>query len=338
MSSFLQELFLRFGEAFRSVDSEDEVYESCSGDLAQAVEHVVGETYSRLRLLPGYSRRLKGPIISTLRHINTLVEGMPGGFLCCRSTFSDDPRVNAFFVDPRHLQEVFSRNAQVRDLLGANPEAPECWALLCMRKEERRQLGISLVGDAVQRDVMQTAVSFTDHQLIAPGRSEAEARHSLKCCIFNGLLRYIRRQADDAKSRVMLLEVRRKSLHGRVKLAVSEPGSESLEELQKMIDDLERELTQVAPRLASLEDYLDFVASVLENPAQYLDGCASSICVDRMGIKQEGNGAATGNEIPLYRIRIATHAPRIGALVRFPRSELLPRQHFAQNADLFLTP
>ncbi len=336
MGSFLQDMFQRVGGAFAPVDSDEEANLTCSGALSQAVEHVVDETYTRLRLLPGYARRLKGPLATTFRYIDGLVEAVPEAVPCCRSAFSDDPRVNAFFVNPRHLQEVFSCSAQVRDLLDAHPETDECWALLCMRKEERKQLGMSLVGDAVRRDVMQTAVSFTDHQIIAPGGSEAEARGSLKCCIFNGLLGYVRKRADDARTGNMKLEIRRKSLRSRLRQAAPGQGGESVKELQKKIDDLELELVQVTPRLSSLEDHLDFVADVLDNPAQYLNGCASSIRLSRLGIKHEGGGDSLGNEVPLYQIRVASHSPRIGALVRFPRTELLPRQDFVQNADLFL--
>lgn len=337
MGTFLQEIFFRFGGAFLSWEAEDEEEPSCAGVLSEAVEHVVDQTYDRLRCLPGYSKRLRAPVAATFRYIDDLVNGVPGSILCCRSAFSDDPRVNAFFVDPRHLQEVFSQNAQVRDILDTNPEAEECWALLCMRKDERQRFGVSLVGDSLQREVMQTAVSFTDHQVLAPGSSEADARRSLKCCIFKGLLGHIRKKADDARTRVMKLEIRRKSLLGRLKKAVSAEGGDSPQELQAKLDELERELAQGTPRLVSLEDQLDFVVDVLGNPAQYLSGCACSIRLSRLGIKLEGELASAGNEIPLYMIQVASHGPRVGALVRFPRTELLPPQDFVRRADLFLT-
>jgi len=336
MGSFLQEMFLRFGEAFATGDGEKD-FVTCSGTWSQAVEHVVDETYSRIRSLPGYSRRLRGPVTETFRYVDSVVEEMPGGIRCCRSAFFDDPRVNAFFVDPGHIQDVFSRNAEVREVLDANPEVDECWALLCMRKEERRQLGMSLVGDSVRKDVMQTVVSFTDHQVIAPGGTEEDARRSLKCCIFNGLLQYIRKRADGAKTKAMKLEIRRRFLYGRLKQADSVQDTESREELQQKIDAVESELARATPRLTSLEDHLEFVAKVLANPAEFLKACSSSIRLSRLGIKQEGEGAVTGIEVPLYTIDVASHGPRIGALVCFPRDELLPRQDFARNADLFLT-
>lgn len=336
MGSFLQEMFLRFSGAFTSWDGEEEAEQTCSGDLSRAVDHVVDETDSRLRALPGYSRRLKGPVATTFRYVDALVEDLPGAVRCSRSTFAEDSRVNAFFVNPGHLQEVFSRSAQVLDLLESRPEADECWAFLCMRKEERRQLGMSLVGDAVHRDVMQTAVSFTDHRVIAPGASEAEARRSLKCCIVNGLLRHIREREDDKRARIQALEIRLRSMRRRAKQSVAEQGGASSERLQGMIDDLEREIARGAPRRTSLEDHLDFVASVLATPEQYLSGSASSICLNRLGIKKEGGCTAVENKVPLYEIQVASDVPRVATLVRFPRAELLPRQDFVRNADLFL--
>jgi hypothetical protein len=337
MGSFLQEMFLRFGGVFVSWNGDDEADRSCLGALTEAVEHVVDQTHGRLRLLPGYSRRLREPIAATFRYIDDLVERVPGAMLCCRSTFSDDPRVSAFFVDPPHLQEVFSQNRLVRDLLENNPHTDECWALLCMKKEERQHLGVSLVGDSVHREVMQTAVSFTDHQVLAPGGSEAEARVALKCCIFNGLLAYVKNRASESKTRAMTLESRRKSLRTRLSQAGTEGDGASRAELERKIALVEREIAQGVPRLTSLEDYLEFVADVLGNPQQYLNGCSSSIRLSRLGIKLEGGRTDAGNEIPLFLFRLASHTPRVGSLVRFPRAELLPPQDFVRRADLFLT-
>ena len=336
MGSLLQEMFLRFGGAFKTWDGEEETEPVCSGPMTRAVEHVVYETYSRLRFLPGYSRRLMGPVATTFRYIDELVEEVPGSILCCRSSFSEDPRVNAFFVDPSHLQKVFSQSAQVRDLLDTDPGATEFWALLCMKKTERSHLGMSLVGDAVHKDVMQTAVSFTDHQVLSPACSEDDARRSLKCCIFNGLLAYIRKQASQAKTRAAVLETRHRSLVRRLSEALSGQSGESRQELQNRIDDVEQELTHEIPRLASLEDHLDLVADILGNPAQYLNGGLCSIRLSRLGIKLDGDRADTGNEIQLFEIQVASQQPRVGALVRFPRAELLPQRDFIREADLFL--
>jgi hypothetical protein len=206
-----------------------------------------------------------------------------------------------------------------------------------MHRVERRQLGMALVGDAVRGDVLQTTVSFTDHQIIAPGCTEVEARRSLKCCVFNGLLSYVRTTVSAAKSRSVELETRRKALHARLRQPAVQQGSdESREALQSEIQRLEGELGTEDLRLVSLEDRLEFVGQVLGNPAQYLSSCTCSIRLSRLGIKLEGDPSEVGYEIPLSEIRIASQPPRVGALVRFPRQELLPQQDLLARADLFL--
>lgn len=340
MGSFLQEIFSRFGGTFKPWDDEDNeeaTAPSCSDTLEQAVEHVVDETYSRLRFLSGYSRRLREPVAMALQSINALVEGVPEAILCSRATFSEDPRVNAFFADPNHLQQVFSRSAEVHDLLEANPEAEACWALLCMKIKEHRQLGVALVGNAVRKDVMQTTVNFIDHQILAPATSETGARYSLKCCIFNGLLAYIRKRARDDNIRVTELEHRRDFLVTRLHRNAPEDSAESRAALERELAEIRETLAREVPRLASLESRLELVVGVLGNPAHYVSGHLRTLHLSRMGIKLDGDRANTGNQVPLFEIRVAGQGTRIGALVRFPRAEVLPRQDLVHKADLFLT-
>jgi len=337
MGSFLREMLRRLGAAFKSRNGTEAREPSCSGTLAQEVEYVVDQTYRRLRFLSGYSQRLQGPTATTVRYIEALIERVPEAILCSRATFSEDLRVNAFFADPDHLQEVFSQSAEVHERLLADPTAEECWALLCMKKQEHRQLGLSLVGDRVKKDVMQTTVSFVDHQILSPATSEAGARHSLKCCIFNGLLTHIRKRTRDEKIRLLELENRRDYLTAHLHRNDSEQGSESRAALQRELDELGKTLAREISRSASLASRLDFVADILGNPEQYISGSLSPIHLSRMGVRLDGKRADDDHEIPLFAIRVASQGTRIAALVRFPRTELRPRRDLIHEADLFLT-
>jgi len=333
MAGFLQEVFEQLKGTFAHCPEDEALDLPCCSVLSAAIEHVVDEINPRLRLVSGYARRLRSPVLATFRHIDGLVENVPGALLCSQDTFARDPRVNAFFVSPRHIQEIFSQSKEVRSLFDKDPGIEECWALLCFRKEERRQLGMSLVGDAVQHDVMQTAVSFTDHQVISPGANEEQARRTLKCCIFNGLLAHIRCLLNDAKSRSDELKNHLKTLRGRLQRA---SGSD-VDDLQARVSKLELALAEQDPHFASLENNLDFVSEVLEKPASYLNASSSILRLSRLGIKLDEAVTDAGYEVPISQIQIASHRPRIGALVRFPRTELLPEQNFVASADLFLS-
>ena len=338
LAGMLQDIFRHFGGSFADLGPEEQTAGRCAANVDKMVEHVVDEVSARLRALPGYARALRGPVVTTFRYIDEIVESIPDPLLCCRSAYLDDPRINAFFVGPQHIQEVFSQSRAVRDLFNANPLASECWALMCVRQQERTQLGMALVGDQVHQDVLQTAVSFTDHQVVSPGIDEAGARCALKCCMFNGLLAHIRRRSSDARSRVADLDNRIAVAQRRLRGLGQDPAQEHARgELNDEMTRLQGKLSEDNLHLPTLNDHLRFVVNSLSHPEDFLRADTRSLYLSRLAIKLEKGSKESGYELTLPEIHIASHAPRIGALVRFPRDELLPEQDFLKEADLFLS-
>ncbi len=338
LAGMLQDIFQRFSGTFVDLVAEQEIAGPCAANLDKMVEHVVDEVSPRLRAIPGYARSLRGPVVTTFRYIDEIVEAIPDPLLCCRSAYSDDPRINAFFVSPQHIQEVFSQSRDVRDLFEANPLADECWALMCMRQQERSQLGMALVDGQVRKDVMQTAVSFTDHQVMSPGIDEATARCALKCCMFTGLLAHIQRRASEARSRVADLDNRIALAQRRLRgLGEDAAREQARGELRAEIRRLQDQLSEDGLRLPTLNDHLRFVADSLSHPADFLSANTRSLHLSRLAIKLEKGSNEPGYDLTLPEIHIASHAPRISTLVRFPREELLPEQDFLKQADLFLS-
>jgi hypothetical protein len=337
LAGMLQDIFQRFGGPMEDLEP-DSASRSCTANLDKMIEHVADEVSSRLRAVPGYSRSLREPVLTTLRYIDGIVENIPAALECCRSAYTKDPRINAFFVGPTHLQEVFSQSREVRDLFEANPLVEECYALMCVRQQERNEFGMALVDGEVRRDVMRTSVSFSDHQVVSPGVDEASARCALKCCIFNGVLAYIRRRAGDARTRVQDLENRRVLASRRLRGLGQDPAQErARSELQAEIARLEGELSEDNLRLATINDHLGFVVDSLSHPEDIVGTGSRSLHLSRMGIKIAEGSDEPGYRLTLPEIRIASHAPRISTLVRFPREELLPERDFLKQADLFLS-
>jgi hypothetical protein len=333
-AAFLHATFRRFGGGFDALSMAEDPPPACVGTLDQAVEHVVDETSARLRAVPGYARRLREPVGVALRAVDRMVEGMPDPLHCCLATFRSDPRVNAFFVNYAGLQEVFSQSGEVRELFDDNPGADQCFALLCMHRDENRQLGMAMDGDTVRRDVLQTTVSFTDHQLVSPGLDEAAARCALKCCIFNNLIAHIRMESADAQTRAEELERRAQAWRGRLRRAAM--GSPAYAALRREVEAIETELHTPALRLTTLEDHFRYVADALSNPHKLISSRRYSIFLDRLGIRHDGPGEGGAREVPLSEIHVAGRRPRVACLVSFPRAELLPERDFVREASLFL--
>jgi hypothetical protein len=334
LATFLQMTFRRFGGSFDQLTAGDAPSPACANTLEQAVEHVVDETSPRLRALPGYARRLRVPVATALRTIDQMVEQIPGVLPCRRSTYSSDPRVNAFFVGYAGLQEVFSHSKEVRELFDANLGAQECHALLCMHRNEQRQLGVAVDGDRIRKDVLQTAVSFADHQLVSPGLNEGDARCGLKCCVFNSLIAHIR--VASAKAQTRADELTRRAQAWRARLKRQQPGSPEHAALAREVEALEAELRGPAPRLATLEDQLRYVADALSSPERTVSSHRHRIYLDPMGVRHDGPGASGVRELPLSEIHVAGHRPRVACLVSFPRAELLPERDFLREASIFL--
>ena len=334
VNALLQETFSRFGGGFSAWREQAKNYQAARDALIQATEYVVDQTSPQLRAISGYRRRLKGPVSGAFSYINELVERIPVSFLCARSTFSTDPRVKTFFVNPHHLQEVFSQNKDVRTLFDEHPMADECCALMCMRREEHQKFGVALIGDRIHREVLQTTVSFRQHQVYTPGVSEADARGALKCCIFNGILTHIREKLIEAKTSHM--EHRRQLSMLRIKLREAEDEDAIEKErsvLRMQIEDLENTLIHAAQRPPTLQDHFTFVSDVLLYADQFISASSQNLHLTHMGIKVDKESNEPAYEFDLTEIRIGNKEPRVAALVRFPRCDLLPKMEFLQQTD-----
>jgi hypothetical protein len=234
------------------------------------------------------------------------------------------------------MREVFSQSEEVRDLFEAHPLSAECCVLLCMHKEEKQTIGAALVGDAVQREVLQTAVNFVGHRVYAPGIDEADARQGLKCCIINALLKHIQQSANNAKRRVLDLENRLRMLRSQLPESPWGEDSDTRDTAIAMqIQDIESSLAQTDLRFCTLEDYLHFACNILSNPSGFISSSVVHLRLNQMSIKVDDPNAP-GKDLLVSEILITSQEPRIAALVRFPRSELLPQSEIAANSSLFL--
>jgi hypothetical protein len=336
LPAFLQETFDRLRGSSPTWIKQPDAGSHCVKHIDEVAEFVIAQTSSKLRAVPGSVRRLRDPITETLRYIDELVERVPGVVRCERLSFSADPRVNAFFVDHKHLQQVFSESSEVRALFDEHGSLQECFGLLCMHKEERRQLGMALMDDAVRKDVLQTSVNFTDHQVLSPGSNEADARCALKCCIFKNLIQHIKSQAMQAETGAYALETRHNALRARMRrIERDPPGASERDDLKRQLHSTEHQIQRQGPRLASPEDHLRFVIQVLAEPERMLRASLHSIFVDRMGIMHDQLEAGAA-ELRLSEIHIGHQQPRVACLVCFGRAELLPQRDFLKEASAFL--
>jgi hypothetical protein len=151
-------------------------------------------------------------------------------------------------------------------------------------------------------------------------------------------LKYAREKLIEAKTSDIERRKRLSMLRSQLRKADHQAMLEKQRtDLQMQIEDLEDAMKQAALRPSTLEDRLALVADMLHNASQLVSASFQHLRLSHMGIKVEQESRVPAYELDIAEIRVATREPRVAALVRFPRDELLPKKEFLQHADyLFL--
>lgn len=264
--------------------------------LEMAIERAVDGTDPRLRLLPGYRKRLREPVIHAIDHVVALVDAIPEPVPAGRADHGAEPRLAALFSSADEMLQHFSQEAALAEFMsGPGGGAERVTALLLAERVERHILGMELVGDQVQRDVPQVTVSFTAHRLLDPNASEAEMRRLLKRRAFDHLL--VLALTRIAEARVERTDLVRQRDLLRRKLQALERGGWTFEAPQEGRSDpaaLVAELDAITEQLAAigverdvLPNHLSIVAELLGDAEHQLWSGGIQLHLDRMNIQRD---------------------------------------------------
>lgn len=313
--------------------------------IAAAIERAVDGTDPRLRLLPGYRKALREPVIQAADQIVALVDGLPA---CINAGYADhgnDARLGAVFASARSMHELFSRDAALTAYL-SSPEgrgAGQLTALLLAERDERNILGMELVGDQVQREVAQIAVSFSGHRLLEPTASEEETRRQLKRRAFDHLLTLALGRI--AEARVERADLARQRDLLRRRLAAFEHGGWSLEATDAAPEDrvaLEADLDAVTAQLDALgadsellHAHLEMVADLLRNAGTQLWAEGVVLSLDAMNIRRNEHDP-TARRIDLVELHSGSGRRAVLLPLAIPVAELPPREDLVTAAQRYL--
>lgn len=335
MMSFLKTFF---GGGRAPTDVTDEAA------VSAAIESVIDATDPRLRMVGSYKKKLREPVQHALEYIGELVEKVPGPLEINRRAFGLDTQAHALFGSADQLQEVFSLSANLREFLDQpkNRDLSEVHLVLVMDKEEKTILGMELDGDMLKKDVKQTVVNFTAHRVVTPAATEGSVREAL-------IQRGVNHLAQCALETIVTLRHRRQELEKRrsllrTKLGALRAGRIGMEPLleadraeltdmtaiQQELEETEEKLQEAVTDIKTLDDYLLEVQSVLRHPEEYLRLGIGTVRVNRMGVRV--TASEPGTDVVFAEIEIGQAPKRVGLLVKYPRDEILPREHFLARA------
>jgi hypothetical protein len=310
-----------------------------------ATERAVDGTDSRLRLLPGYRKRLRKPVIQAIDHVVALVDGFPALLPASRDDHGAEPRLAALFASAEAMLDIFGRDAALADFL-SSPDGAGCLcvtALLLAERRERNILGMDLVGDRVQKDVAQVTVSFSRHRLLDPGCSEAETRRQLKRRAFDHLLSLaltriagMRVEREDLKRQRDLLRRKLAALEGGGwGFDVPEGGQPDSATLATELDAVTEQLDTLGADEGVLRAHLEIVAELLGEAPSQIWADEITLYLDPMNIQRDARDPSA-RRIVLQELRNAQGRSAVLLPISVAPAELPQREDFVTAAQRYL--
>lgn len=304
--------------------------------LQEGIDRVIDGIDAKLRLVPGHRKKLQQEVAISLEYINRLVDQIPGPIDVSRKTFISDPEVRAYFSTPDSLQNIFSCGNELQTFFDQpeNAALDVCCALLCANKEEKKIIGLALEGDMIQRDVVQTAISFFDYKILSPAIDDDAVRSGIKKCIFDGLVTYALQKIANIKIERRDLVHRRRILHAQLRarqtggsglsalLAEAHFQSEQCASLAEELQEAETRLKNIMGDRDVLSFYLEEIRKVLAQPENFIQVNVACFRLNDMGIMLDGDAAQSVNTVCFSELEITNVMKRVVAIIRYRRSEI----------------
>lgn len=261
-------------------------------DLLTAVDHAIASVEPLLKQISGYPEAYFTPVSTALAYAHTLATSLPGPLTINRLSYASDPLVHALFPSIESVTEAMSSSLPLQTHLSKSPTEGELYALMGMRRFEKNVVGMQLSGELVQHDVLQNMVYYTSHTIDNPAPSEAQAREKIAMSFFDHLVAKVAQRVADRKQIKQKLLQEKDLLIAQLRTAEERERPELQAQLAHLIERL-----QIGVGALELEQYPEYFASILLDPAQHLRLEQTPIKLDSMGIRHPDEDTDQGQLI-----------------------------------------
>ena len=332
-------------QRYRVRKAQNELQEA---SINRAIERVVDGTNPKIRAVTGYRGKLRPYMQRALDHAAHVARSIPGPLYFRRRAWAEDSAVNAFFSGVDELHRTFSRNADLRNLYGQNPDLTEAFLLLTMQRKETDTFGTEVEGAMLKRDVRQVTVAFSDHQVDMPSASEEELREKLKYRAFDVLVCRALQQISAYEARTRELETTLSKLKTKQRLFDMRSASletaminletcaDEVKDIAAQIEETEQALLAARAEFYTLEDAIDVIKDVFGHPEQYVELTSYCAHLNRLNVRTDEAGEGRGQEVCLSELKLCHDLQRVVVNARYPRDEVLPEGLCLQEAERYL--
>jgi hypothetical protein len=307
-------------------------------ELLEAVDFVAKLSHPNIYYVSHYRKKLMPAVEHTLKYADELIVQLPTPISIEADSWKSNPFVRKTFLDNSAFKDFFSKNKALNNFF-QKTNVNRCCALLVMTRKERKTLGVEIDGEIVRRDVLQTSVDFSDHQIVAPMASEEETRKELSLRVLEllashsleDILSLISLKKDmEPEKRILeikmnltdsLVQSRKSQLPDQSDTPADTPDDtpDDTHDTKDVIGRIDKEITEVRVQLDEPEDYLNRVTDLLFHPEQFLKSEPIRMLVNDMNIIVKGEHPVDADDIRFTELKTSTGLRKAVVLVDFIR-------------------
>lgn len=260
--------------------------------LQAAIEHAVSAVEPLLKQTGGYPNRYLKPVSVALEYTNQLAVSVPGPVAIDRESYAKDAFVHALFPDIEAISAALFSSRALQEYLSTTPPGDELYALMGMRRVEKKIMGMELAGQNVQRDVLQQAIYFTSHTIENPSPSEAQSRDLIATHFFHSLVGKVKKRIEQRKQDKKSLMTEKEGLLTRLRTASRNERTALEAQLAALMSRLHATVSSL-----ELDSYFEDFESVLLHPEEHLRMDQTPVVMDSMGIRRMADDTERGTTI-----------------------------------------
>ena len=256
-----------------------------------------------LRLARGWTTRLALACQVASERVAAVIAGLGAVHVFARSQWQTDAMVNAVFATPDALDEFLrSSEAGLRRFFETTPASTAFFALTAS-PDHRVGFGARMHGEVLLRDERIETLTFREHRLLEPhadlestraGLCRAGLRYLVSSALHHLIQEKMHRK-DLAETRTVLaakhkaLSLQLRAMHGL--MGETQESRTTLEELGRLVAELDHDLEQADVILGHPEDMLREVDGFLRAPRRFLGVRQVQVRVNRDGeVQSSGTG------------------------------------------------
>lgn len=244
----------------------------------------------RLKSFGNYPRAYIPAITAARDYARQLVTVLPESILLSPDRYAQDPLLHALFHDVAAIYSCVHESGEITCYAREQQlaEGAEVYALMGMRRNEKKVFGKELNGEFVQSEVQQTLICFNSHTLLLPSSSQDELQEKLENHFFDSLMKSLAVAIDLGQNQIRDLETKRDILSSRLRGQSSHPH-----ELGTELENVRQQLKSVQYDYA-LPRYYRIFEAFMDVAPEYLKIERCEIPIDIRGVMRESSNRLAG--------------------------------------------